>query len=196
MCFQGGSLPWLTSWYSFLLEGLSSIHGSLLMYSWISLFSFSSSVMSDSLNPMNCSAPGFPVLHHLPEFAQIHVHRCHPNISSSVVPFSSCPQSSPSSVSFPMSQFFASGGQSTEGSASASVLPMNIQGWFPLRLTGLTSLLRQLVSPKSHWIKTDTWLPLPALPSSPRAPKWLPQPLNLSFLSAKGRPQPQNLGLP
>ena len=65
---------------------------------------------------------------------------CHPTVSSSVVPFSSCPQSSPASGSFPMSQFFTSGGQSIGASASASVLPMNIQGWFPLGLTGLISL--------------------------------------------------------
>ena len=61
---------------------------------------------------------------------------CHPAISSSVVPFSSCLQSSPASESFTMSQFFASGGQSIWVSASASVLPMNIQDWFPLGLTG------------------------------------------------------------
>ena len=65
---------------------------------------------------------------------------CHPTISSSVVPFSSCLQSFPASESFPMSQFFASGGQSIGVSASASVLPMNIQDWFPLGLTGLTSM--------------------------------------------------------
>ena len=63
---------------------------------------------------------------------------CHPAISSSVIPFSSCPQSFPASGSFPMSQLFPSGGQSTGVSASASVLPMNIQDWFPLGLTGLT----------------------------------------------------------
>ena len=63
----------------------------------------------------------------------------HPTISSSVVPFSSCPQSFPQSESFPMSQLFTSGGQST--GASASVPPMNIQVWFPLRLTSLISLL-------------------------------------------------------
>ena len=60
--------------------------------------------------------------------------------SSSVVPFSSCPQSFPASGSFPMSRLFASGGQSIGASASASVLPMNIQGWCPLGLTGLISL--------------------------------------------------------
>ena len=61
---------------------------------------------------------------------------CHPAISSSVVPFSSCPQSLPASGSFPMSQLFASGGQSTRISALASVLPMNTQDWSPLGWTG------------------------------------------------------------
>ena len=65
---------------------------------------------------------------------------CHPAVSSSVVPFSCCLQSFPASGSFPMSQFFESGGQSIGTSASASILPMNIQGWFPLGLTGLISL--------------------------------------------------------
>ena len=66
--------------------------------------------------------------------------RCHPTISSSVVPFSSYLQSFPASGSFPMSQFFASGGQNIGASASASVPPMNIQDWFPLGLTGWISL--------------------------------------------------------
>ena len=65
---------------------------------------------------------------------------CHPAISSSVVPFSSCPQSLPASGSFPMSQLFTWGGQSTGVSASASVLPMNTQDWSPLRWTGWISL--------------------------------------------------------
>ena len=63
---------------------------------------------------------------------------CHPTISSSIVPFSSCLQSYPASGSFPVSQFFTSGGQSIGD--SASVLPMNIQDWCPLGLTGLISL--------------------------------------------------------
>ena len=71
---------------------------------------------------------------------------CHPTISSSVIPFSSCLQSFPASGSFPMSQFFAAGGQSIGASASASVLPMNIQRWFPVGLTGLISL-----QSKGHW---------------------------------------------
>ena len=69
---------------------------------------------------------------------------CHPTISSSVIPFSSCLQSFPASRSFPKSWLFASGGQNIE--ASASVLPMNIQGWFPLGLAGLISLLSKELS--------------------------------------------------
>ena len=90
---------------------------------------------------MDCSPPGFPVLHCLQEFAQTYVHWwCCPTISFCVIiPFSSCCQSFPASGSFPMSWHFASGGQSI--GASASVLPMNSQGWFPLGLTGLISLL-------------------------------------------------------
>ena len=71
---------------------------------------------------------------------------CHPTISSSVIPFSSCPQSFPASGSFQMSSFFASGGQSIGASASASVLPMNIQDWFPLGWTGWISLQTQGLS--------------------------------------------------
>ena len=65
---------------------------------------------------------------------------CHPTTSSSVGPFSSCLQSFPASGSLPMSQFFTSAGQSVGASASASVLPMNIQDWLPLGLTALISL--------------------------------------------------------
>ena len=65
---------------------------------------------------------------------------CHPAISCSVIPFSSCPQSFPASGSFPLSKLFASGGQNTGASASASVLPMNSQDLFPLEWTGLISL--------------------------------------------------------
>ena len=65
---------------------------------------------------------------------------CHPAISSSVIPFSSCPQSLPASESFPMNQLFAWGDQSIGVSASASVLPMNTQDWFPLGWTGWISL--------------------------------------------------------
>ena len=73
-------------------------------------------------------------------------HWCHPSISTSVAPFSSCPQSFPTSGSFPVSQLFKSGGQSIGASASASVLPTNIQDWFPLGLTGLIPLLSKKLS--------------------------------------------------
>ena len=82
-------------------------------------------------DPMDCSTPEFPVYHQFPECTQTPlIQWCHPTISSSVVPFSSRLQSFPASRSFPMSQFFASGGQSI--GVSASVLPMNIQDLFPL----------------------------------------------------------------
>ena len=71
---------------------------------------------------------------------------CHPTISSSVITFTSCPQSFPVSGSFPMSQLFTSGGQSVGASASASVLPISIQGWFPLRWTDLISLQSKGIS--------------------------------------------------
>ena len=71
---------------------------------------------------------------------------CHPTISSSVIPFSSCPESYPASGYFPMNQLFASGGQSIAASTSTSVLPMNIQDWFPLELTGWISLLSKGLS--------------------------------------------------
>ena len=88
-------------------------------------------------DPMDCSMQGFPVYHQLPELTQTHVHPVSDVIQPShpVVPFSSCLQSFPASGSFPMSQFFASGGQSIGVSALASVLPMNIQDWFPLGWT-------------------------------------------------------------
>ena len=95
------------------------------------------------VTPMDCSMPGFPVLHYLLAFAQTHVHWVSDAIqpSSSVTLFSTCPQSSPASGFFPVSPLFASGGQSI--GALASVLPMNIQGWFPLGLTGLILLLSE-----------------------------------------------------
>ena len=100
---------------------------------------------------MNCRTPGFPVHHQLLELAQTHVPSiwwCHPIISSSVIPFSSCLQSFPASGSFQMSQFFTSGGQSIGASASASVLPMHIQDWSPLGWTGWISLqFKRLAKP-------------------------------------------------
>ena len=91
--------------------------------------------------PMNCSTPGL-LVHQLPEFTQTHPLSwwCHPTISSSVTHFSICPQYFPAPGSFPMSCLFTSNGQTIGASASTTVLPLNIQGWFPLGLTGLTSL--------------------------------------------------------
>ena len=84
-------------------------------------------------NPMDCSTPGFSVHHQLLEPTQIcpSCQWCHPTISFSVVPFSSCLQSFPASGSFPMSQFFASCGQGIGVSASASFLPMNTRTDLP-----------------------------------------------------------------
>ena len=97
-------------------------------------------------DPMDYSTPGLPVHHQLSEFAQNSCplsRWCHPTISSSVIPFSSRLQSFPASGSFLVSQFFASGSQSIGVSASASVLPMNIQDWFPLGWTGWIPLAVQ-----------------------------------------------------
>ena len=94
-------------------------------------------------NLMDCSTPGLPVHHQLPELAQTSCplsQWCHLTISSSVVPFSSCLQSFPTSGSFQMSQLFASDGQSIGISASTSVLPMNTQDWSPVGWTGWISL--------------------------------------------------------
>ena len=100
-------------------------------------------------DPMDCSTPGFPVLHYLPELAQPHVHwvgdAIQPSHSLSS-PQLSCPQSFPASGSFPMSRLFASGGQSIGTSASASVFLMNSLRWFPLELTGLISLVSKGLS--------------------------------------------------
>ena len=95
-------------------------------------------------DPMDCSTPGFPVHYQLPEFTQTHVHW----VSNAIQPSHSLLSPSPpafnffpASGSFPMSQFFASGGQSIKVSASAPVLPMNIQDWFSLGWTGWISFL-------------------------------------------------------
>ena len=115
---------------------LCAIPGLLSVFK-VNLLLFSHPVISNSLQPMDCSMPGLPDPHHFPEFDQVHVH-C---IPSSNALFSSCPQSLPASGTFPMSHPFASDDQNTGASASASDLAVNIQGWSPLRLTGLISLL-------------------------------------------------------
>ena len=130
---------------------LVSLHSQLILnfhffHIYISQFSsvqFSHSVVSDLLRThelQHTRPPGpspTPGVHPNPcPLSQW----CHPTISSSVVPFSSCPQSFPASGSFPTSQLFAWGGQSIGVSASSSVLPMNTQDWSPLGWTGWISL--------------------------------------------------------
>ena len=108
-----------------------------------SVSQFSRSVMSDSLRPHESQHARPPCPSPIPG---AHLNPCpssqwrHPTISSSVILFSSCPQSFPASGSFQMSHLFASGGQSTGVSASTSVLPMNNQDWSPLEWTGWISL--------------------------------------------------------
>ena len=113
------------------------------MHCQFSSVQFSRSVMSDSLRPHGlqharppCPSPTPGVHSNSCPLSQW----CHPTISSSVVPFSSCLQSFPASETFPMSQLFTSGDQDIRTSASASVFPMNIQDWFPLGWTGWISL--------------------------------------------------------
>ena len=119
-----------------------SLSKSFINVCWMNFFQFSS-VVSDSLQPHElqharppCPSPT-PRVHPNPCPSS---QWCHPAISSSVVPFSSYPQSLPASGSFPMSQLFTWGGQSIGVSASTSVLPMNTQDWYPLGWTGWISL--------------------------------------------------------
>ena len=118
----------------------------MLLLSSILLFTslqFSHSVVSDSLRPHESQHARPPCASQTP---RVYWNSCpssqwwYPAISSSVIPFSACPQSLPASWSFPMSQLFAWGGQSIGVSASASVLPMNTQDWSPLGWTGWISL--------------------------------------------------------
>ena len=109
-------------------------------FNWVQ---FSHSVMSNSLQPHGLQCSRLPCPSRTPGSCSKSCPSsqwCHPTISSSIIPFSSCFQSFTASESFLNSQFFASGDQSIVDSASASVLPMNIQDWFPLGLTGLISL--------------------------------------------------------
>ena len=146
--------PELRCWKSFAFScsswGIAAIHGiSIFFFNWgivdLQCYSvqFSHSVVSDSLRPHEsqhtrppCPSPSPGV--HSDSYPSSQC--CHPAISSSVVPFSSCPQSLPASESFPMSQLFAWGGQSTGVSALASFLPEKSQGWSPSEWTGWISL--------------------------------------------------------
>ena len=126
-------VPWTGNGISYFW----SLHALLL------LPQFSCSVMSNSLQPhgLQHASPGPSPTPGACSNSYPSSQWCHPTISPSVIPFSSYLQSFPASGSFPMSQFFASGGQSTGVSASASVLPMSTEGWFPLGLTGLISVV-------------------------------------------------------
>ena len=104
------------------------------------LLLFSCSVVSDSLHPNDCGTPGFSVLYHLSEFAQTHVHWVMPSNPSHPLSSLLLPSIFHSIRPLPVSRLFPSAGQSIGASASASVLPMNIQGWFP----GLTDFLSLL----------------------------------------------------
>ena len=135
------------------LEGQGPlVRGTLTSPSQLRLFSsvqFSYWVMSSSLRPHEPQHARPPCPSPTP---RVHPNSCpssqwcHPSISSCVVPFSSCLQSFPASGSFPMSQFFTSGGQGIGVSALASVFPMNIQDWSPLEWTGWISLLSKGLS--------------------------------------------------
>ena len=127
---------------------------------WLSSVQFSHWVVSDSLQPHGlqhtrppCPSPTPGVYSNSCPSSQW----CHPAISSSVVPFSSCLQSFPASVSFQMSQFFTSGGQSIRVSASASVLPMNIQDWF---LSGWTGWIFLQSKGLSRVLSNTSWTQL------------------------------------
>ena len=128
-----------TPWYSAILLPINPTKVQEMLSSSFQFNQFSHSVVSDSLQPhglqqakLPCPSPTSRAYSNSSPSSWW----CHPTISSSVIPFSSCLQSFPGSGSFPVSQFFASGGQSIGASASAPVLPMNIQDWFPLGWTG------------------------------------------------------------
>ena len=141
---------------------------------------FSCSVMSNSLQPhglqharLPCPSLSLRVCSNSCPLSRW----CHPTISSSIIPFSSCLQSFSASGSFPVSWFFASASQSIGTSASATVLPMNIQGWlFPLGLTGLISLqfkgLSRVYSSITVW-KYQFFRAQPSLWSNSHIHTWL-----------------------
>ena len=127
---------WKAGWDNFVYCLKSQLES--LVVIWVQ-FSPVAQLCPNLCDPMNRSMPGLPVHHQLPEFTQTHVHRIHDAIQPSQ-PFSSCPQSLPASKSFPMSQLFTWGGQSTGDSASASFPSKKSQGWSPSEWTGWISL--------------------------------------------------------
>ena len=129
-----------------------------LVWAHVQLLLFSRSVMSNSLQHHGLQHARLPCPSPSPEIFSNSCplnQWCHPTISSSVARFSSCPHSFPASGSFPTSWLLTSGGQSIGASSSASVLPMNIQGWFPLGLTGLMQDPGQFHRrARSLWVET------------------------------------------
>ena len=161
-------LPHSVSFFIFVLSSMFFLTSLVLnehIYYFISLFSwYINYVVVQSLSHVWLFATSWTTAHGLPCLSPSPrvcsdscplSQGCHPNILSSVVPFPACLQSFPASGSFLMSHLFSSGGQSIGASASASVLPMNIQDWFPLGLTGLISLLYKRLS--RVFFSTTVW---------------------------------------
>ena len=168
--------------YSFPFQNfVLFLNTTTFLFSWILILFllFSCSVMSNSLRPhgfqharVPCPLPSSGVC----SYSYLLSQWCHPTISASVAPFSSCLQSFPAWGSFQMSWLFSSGGQSIGASASASVLPMNIQDWFPLGLIGLISLLSKGLSrvfPSTTVWKLQFFGTQPSLCSNSHVRSWL-----------------------
>ena len=142
LCFLFPSLLWIMATF-FRIPFLANLWYFWLYNMQFSSVQFSRSVVSDSLQPYESQHARPPYPSPTPGVhSDSHPSSqwCYPAISSSVVPFSSCPQSLPASQSFPMSQLFPWGGQSTGVSASASILPKKSQGWSPSEWIGRISL--------------------------------------------------------
>ena len=167
---------------------------------WLSV-QFSHSLVSDSLRPHELQHAMLPCPSPTPGARSISCPLswwCHLTISSSVIPLSSCLQSFPASRSFPRCQFFASGGQSIRVSASASVLPMNIQNWFPFRvdcvdLLAVQGILESSAIPHFDFDFSGSWIMSPSLtymvlphahsyPSSQVSPNYLSRTKNMIIL--------------
>ena len=150
MNIQGWFPLGLTGLIFLLSKGLSRVFSSTTVWNSLAvsllydtILTYTVVVQSLFVTPMDSSTPDFPVLHYIRSLLKLmSTELVMPsNHLISIIPFSSCPQSFPAPGSFPTNQLFTSGGQSIGTSASESVLPMNIQGWFPLGWTVLISLL-------------------------------------------------------
>ena len=149
-CLITSNLPWfMGQTFQVPMQYCSLQHWTLLSLPETSTVQLSSATQlcPTLCDPIDCSTPGLPVPHQLPEFTQTHLHWVGDAIqSSSVILFSSCVQSSSASGSFRMSQLFTSGGQRIGVSASTSVLPVNTQDWSPLGWTDWISLQSERLS--------------------------------------------------